>query len=525
MWISIQKIIHANFQRWKLRLDKMRSLKEGESYNTNKFGDFCPYWTKDENGRVYISESFDEIITKIPQEKRFIDPVAVASILQFNYIHGNRTLVKGIYKIPWRASLLNDGTIIRVPPISHSDIYASPFEIASNLKRLLLNELTNYIKNYSNVYILLSGGYDSRVTAGLLKILQNKSSSFNVTSITWGIENSRDVNYAKQISKMYNWECIHIPLNENTIYDAILESVRYCGSEVAGINLHGEKYLKNLSKEDIVLASSFGDSIGRGEFSGNNLNKIKFTKFKNYRGCMLHEVHKNCIPYLIQDRETAFELSEKEFYSALCELDLQENYMRRMIVPAMGYIRQWTNLEQMFTSDEVVSYIWSLNPRCRNNLVYAELFKQIDMKLYSIPWARTGTSFDGSVDNNTELTKNHNEYNKWLKENYSEMLYNQIFNGRLPELNIFDINNIKKTWNKWQHNHMNDYQLILMIAQLEILRDKYNLHTDVNYNKRSITSFLLRNLSSARISIEYGLKDSMLMKDIWHEIKKMSSKF
>ena len=140
------------------------------------------------------------------------------------------------------------------------------------------------------------------------------------------------------------------------------------------------------------LSLRYRDSIGRGEFSGRHLDEIEFPKFENYRGCMLYEVHKNCIPYLKQDRETAFELSEDESYPALCELDLQENYMRRMIVHAMGYIRQWTNLEQMFTSDEVVSYIWSLHPHCRNNLVYAELFKQIDMRLYSMPWARTGVS-------------------------------------------------------------------------------------------------------------------------------------
>jgi asparagine synthase (glutamine-hydrolysing) len=496
----------------------MISLRDGDSYKTSKFGDFCPYWTKDENGHVYISESFDEIITKIPPEKRYIDPVAVASLLQFNYIHGNRTLVKGINKIPWRASLLSNGTITREPPIPHNDIYASPFEIASNLRRLLLNELANYIENYSNVYLLLSGGYDSRVTAGLLKILQDKLPSFNVTSITWGIEKSRDVNYAKQISRLYDWDCIHIPLNEKILYDAIFESVRYCGSEVAGVSLHGEDQLKNLTKDDIVLASSFGDSIGRGEFSGRHLDQIKFPNFKNYRGCMLYEVHKNCIPHLNQDRETAFELSENESYSALCELDLQENYMRRMIVQAMGYIRQWTNLEQMFTSDEVVSYIWSLHPRCRNNSVYAELFKQIDMRLYSMPWARTAVSFDGNVDNNSKLTKNHHEYNIWLKESCSKTLYDRIFSGGLCELNIFDMDNVEKAWKKWQKNQMDDFQFTLTIAQLEILRDKYNLNTDENYNKNPPHSRISQGLESAHISVEWGLRDSNLMKYLWHKI-------
>lgn len=100
------------------------------------------------------------------------------------------------------------------------------------------------------------------------------------------------------------------------------------------------------------------------------------------------------------------------------------------------------------------------------------------------------------------------------------MLYDLIFNGRLAELKIFDMTNVEKTWDKWQKNQMNDYQSILKIAQLEILRDKYCLRRDEDNNKILVSSPLLRQLASVRISVEYGLKDSKLMKYLLHRIKR-----
>ena len=86
----------------------LKKLYKDEVYSTKTFGCFCPYWLKTTKGEVYISECFDEIINILPIEERYIDPVAVCSLLQFNYIHGNRTLVKGIDKIPWRATLASN---------------------------------------------------------------------------------------------------------------------------------------------------------------------------------------------------------------------------------------------------------------------------------------------------------------------------------------------------------------------------------------------------------------------------------
>lgn len=484
----------------------LKKLYKDEVYSTKTFGCFCPYWLKTTKSEVYISECFDEIINILPIEERDIDPVAVCSLLHFNYIHGNRTLVKGINKIPWRATLTSNGIIYRNTAIPHNCIYEKPKDIALKLKKLLLDELFKYIRGYSNIYILLSGGLDSRVTAGLLKILQEKI-SFNVTAVTWGLDYSRDVVYAKDISKLYNWKFIHIPINSEVLKRNIFESVFYCGAEIAGIHLHGEGFFKNLTKKDLVLASSFGDSIGRGEFSGQKLKNITFQEFKNVYGLIYPDIYKQCIPRLENDRKLAFENAKCNEYWALCELDLQENYMRRMLVHVMGYIRQWTNLEQVFTSDEVIRYIWSLSPECRNDEIYKELFKIIDMNLYSMPWARTGVAFNGTREKNNKLTKDFHEYNKWAHNDLHLFLDELINNGELNNLNIFNMDKLKRLWNLWSNNQRINSEIILKLAGIEILSKKYNLKA-VKRNKADIIKYrFYRNIIEIPFEIaKYNLK-------------------
>lgn len=452
----------------------LKKLDNNEVYSTKTFGCFCPYWTKDDDGNVYISDCFEEISSIISMDRSYIDPVAVISLLQFNYIHGNRTLVKGIYKIPWRATLTHKGEIIRNPAIPHGCVKEKPKDVAFKLKELLLEELKEYTKNYQHVHILLSGGLDSRVTAGILHILQ-KDRAFKVTAVTWGLEYSRDVEYAKRIAKLYDWELVHIPINPSVLRENIFESCRYCGSEIAGLHLHGMKWFKNLTKKDLVLATSFGDSIGRGEFSGKSLKDVTFAKFQNHWNLVYPDIYKKCLMDLDNDRKLAFENTTDSEYWALCELDLQENYMRRMIAHAMGYITQWTNLEQVFTSDAIVKYIWSLDPKFRTTEVYKELFKIIDMDLYAIPWARNGISFDGIKEQNKNLTKNFHEYDKWLRSDLHSLLNELINNGELNTLNIFDMDMLHLLWSNWTHEGQIDSQIVLKLAQIEILRKKNNL--------------------------------------------------
>ncbi|OPX94109.1 MAG: Asparagine synthase [Syntrophorhabdus sp. PtaB.Bin027] len=449
-------------------------LNKGEFFKTRDFGCFCPYWIKNSDGEIFISDCFNEIISLLPDDKRIIDPVGVASLLQFNWISGNRTLVSGINRLPWRGQISHTGELVRRSAIPHGNVIMEPKEIAQKFETLLIKELESYIINHQKIHLLLSGGLDSRIIAGLLKKIE-PNHSFEIKCVTWGIEHSRDVVYAKKIAELYDWDLIHIPLNSSVLKDNIFESCKYCGAEIAGIHLHGAKWFEKLNKKNLVLAASFGDSIGRGEFNGQNLNNIKMNTFKNRYGIIRHDLFNSLTVNLTEDRNCAFIKTQDTHNWALCELDLQENYMRRMIVPAMGYIGQWTNLEQMFISTEIVQFIWSLNPTCRNNKIYQELFKVIDPKLNMIPWARNGISFNGDIEKNLKLTKNFHDYPKWCKNDLNPLIEKYCNPKKLSMLNIFNLNVVNKLFDYWTKNYPINYELILKIAQIGLLSEMYDI--------------------------------------------------
>src|SRR5690606_37656538 len=88
----------------------------------------------------------------------------------------------------------------------------SPEKIAVKFHDLLLSELRKYIGTKKSIGILLSGGMDSRILAGLLQEIRQESGSntnFDVVALTWGLPSSRDVVYAAKIAKGYNWEWKH----------------------------------------------------------------------------------------------------------------------------------------------------------------------------------------------------------------------------------------------------------------------------------------------------------------------------
>src|SRR5690606_40411595 len=90
-----------------------------------------------------------------------------------------------------------------------------------------------------SIGVLLSGGMDSRIVAGLLQEIKNEAGNpgFDVVAITWGLPSSRDVVYATRIAKLYNWEWKHYPVG----LEQLEENIQVCaenGCEYSPIHLH-----------------------------------------------------------------------------------------------------------------------------------------------------------------------------------------------------------------------------------------------------------------------------------------------
>src|SRR5690606_23496838 len=147
---------------------------------------------------------------------------------------------------------------------------------------------------------------------------------------------------------------------------------------------------------DVILAGSYGDSVGRAEFSGKHLKKLKpmALKLKDDFGLLRHDLFKSSLPHIKRDLVDNFHLQGEMPRTRRCEIEQQCHYMRRMLQYCMSSISLKIPLYQMFTSPQVFGLMWGLSPDVRDNGWYTLLLGALPGELLDIPWARTGLPYE-----------------------------------------------------------------------------------------------------------------------------------
>lgn len=415
---------------------------------------------------------------------------AILSVISFGYVCGERTLVKEIKRQPWLSKKVNTKYILEDIP-DHNFKYISKKQAAIQLHQKLYLEALRVIKNKKKVYILLSGGLDSRICACILnKIRNDLQINLDIIGITWGIKNSRDVRYSKEIAKRLNIEFHHIPISPDDIYINIKECNNIIGCMISPLHLHAMPKVKNFLKSgDLVIASSYGDSVGRAEYSGKHLLELNLLKPVN----LYNILHSNLISVaqtrLQQDLDFLHRRSKNKMKHVLCEHEMQAHYTRSMLAHAMLVLNQETELYQMFTHPTVYKYMWSLHPAIRFNQIYAELLQEYYPSILRIPWARTGKALKGRSDVICmNSNKNFHKYRNWIFP-----IINKIYNNIswYSNIQLFDIDKIQYLLAKVKSGNY-DYDAHFLIAWLECLRHFEKLL--IQYNKTiniDTTDFLI----------------------------------
>jgi len=109
---------------------------------------------------------FEEALKNAP-EKLTLDIPAIYSFLSFGYICGDRTLFQEIMRRPWLSEDYEDGhaNLLQIP--KHGFLTADSGFLAKRFFNLLTAEARSVVNGYSNIYVLLTGGLDSRIVAGV----------------------------------------------------------------------------------------------------------------------------------------------------------------------------------------------------------------------------------------------------------------------------------------------------------------------------------------------------------------------
>lgn len=373
-------------------------------------------------GNTGVYTSIADCLKANQQGRAIIDETAILGVLMKNYAIGDRTLVQGVQRTPWMSKQLDDGTWLDAELPTHGNRTVNAVDASEQLFSNLREEVLAFIGNKKTVGILLSGGMDSRIVAGIVRRLQESGEySGDVVALTWGIPESRDVVYAQRIAGEFGWAFKHFELNSGVLADNIdLAAIR--GAEYSPVHLHAMDSVSKTKGIDGILAGSYGDSIGRGEYSGRRTDKLPgiLDKHLHHFSFLLKSVEERSLARIKQDLTKARARFPERTEMAYREIEMQMHYMRRQLNSCMEVIDDGIPLYQMFSAPKSFGYMWSLSPDSRTDDVYEHLLTYLPEVLREIPWARTGKKYNqenASVeDNNTSL---NNRYGLWLRLSFA----------------------------------------------------------------------------------------------------------
>lgn len=466
-----------------------------ENYNHLGFNNPCYFVNS--KGKFDIHRDFNSTVLDYQGEIE-IDSVSIIEILNKGYMLADRTIIKNIYKTPWMAKpndSLDNWCYAQIP--EHGDLDLNEEKIAIDLFQRICDEIKNYIGSKKRIGILLSGGMDSRIVAGALDYLVtlNELESLNITGFTWGNEGSRDVVYAKEITSRLNWGWKHYKVTATDLLENINHTAAR-GCEYSPIHLHAIPQIKKKNKDiEVFLAGSYGDSVGRAEYSGwkiKNVRKIE-TNITNPGYFVLNKTFKENIQEVYVDIKKYHDLFPTKNIIAQNERDYQLHYMRRMLNPCMSLlIDENTSFHQVFTSPSVFGYIWGISPKRRTDLIYKYIFERYIKTLSDIPWGRTGLKYGDKKGIPDKFKKEHHTYINIIRNQLLENIHDTIFSSDIFSLNIFNKNTISKIFSlerKYPTNNLRYQEKLMWIASLSKMLQLYNVsmpptikQTSKNYN-------------------------------------------
>jgi asparagine synthase (glutamine-hydrolysing) len=432
-------------------------------------------------GQHHFHLDIGSALEGIPIEQRKIDPVGIAEILSSGFLLGNRTLVQGVRRAPWMAALDMQGKWEFAALPQHGKQKLPMGAVVQKLKRALHREALSYVEGKRRVGILLSGGLDSRIVAGIIRELQLAHEfTGDIVALTWGLQESRDVIYAREIAQGYNWAWLHFPLGPEILLENIHIAGRL-GAEFSPLHLHALPRVREIEGLDAILAGSYGDSVGRAEFSGRHVLQLKpvVPRVLNYLGLMPHKMVISVRSAVLHDAYEYRQRFPREEAWQYRELEQQMHYMRRKLQACMSYVAERIPLFQLFTSPECVSLMWSLDPSIRDNRYYEVLLPSLPGKVGSIPWARTGRPLGepkGPTDKAPGLS---HKYGVWLRRDLRTMITELAASDTIRELNLFNeqaLNRLIRLWPRAQTtstNRMDD--IISWMASLAIFVKRYDI--------------------------------------------------
>lgn len=345
-----------------------------------------------------------------------LDLAAIASFLSFGMVGQQRTLLKEISRRPWMSRLSDAGEPVLEMLPAHGFFTESADKIARELYRRLCDEARTACDGFPEIFILLSGGLDSRIVAGVLaRLYEAGEIATKPVAVTWGLPDSRDVVYARKIAQILGFDWQHVEFGPEEVLENIEITACHLGLLHSPEMLHAMPWFRHIPQSSLVIAGSFGDSIGRAEFAGRRLLELTQKRPTNAYGLMKSGVFRGACVGLQRDLDEIHARGGPQAPPyARNEHWMQGFRMRGGLCHALTIINRYARVYQMFTAPEVYGFMWSLHPVRRNDDIYAVLLANELPEIAKVPWPRTNRALSGATEGaQKDLRAHYHEYTKW----------------------------------------------------------------------------------------------------------------
>jgi len=201
-------------------------------------------------------------------DKLHVDEKSLQEYLSFQYIPGNRTMIREIKKVPAAHYFTIKDNELSFHKYHSTQFKASSGVTKEDVSKVMIDSVKSHLIADVEVGTFLSGGVDSSIIAALASKVNPKIKSF---TLGFDVEGYDEIEVAKKTSEILNIENTHINVTQEDYIAAIKDVVYKFDDPVADPSAIGLYYLsKEASKHvKVVLSGEGADEL----FGGYNVYK------------------------------------------------------------------------------------------------------------------------------------------------------------------------------------------------------------------------------------------------------------
>jgi asparagine synthase (glutamine-hydrolysing) len=373
---------------------------------TDRLGLYPLYYTQRNKGVAFASKASALLVD--PGLSTFVDPIAVTQLLTFEYVLGNRTLVKDVKLIP-PASVLtyydNQINIRSYWRMNYLDTYTprKEGEYLEDLIYYMRQAAKRQAKGGLTKGILLSGGLDSRV---LLALMVDGSINDSLHSFTFGIPGCDDARFAEELAKRVGTKHHFFELKPDYLIDKAEEGVRLTDGLKSCVHMHALATVEEEAKfAQVVFKGFLGDAL-----MGGHLDRQLWANYSKESFCQAL-FDKTCVLFSPSEYNRLFTdefqtLIENASFDSFCTtLEASEAFLvadrqnlfdlryrqRRFILYGVELVRSRAVVRTPFCDNDLVEFMLSVPPGLRyDRYLMKEAFIQAYPDLAKVPYTETG---------------------------------------------------------------------------------------------------------------------------------------